>query len=303
MANQEKTGIWRWEKDLPPITNEYQFTLGEGSTPCEIEEDVCFKLEYTNPTGSIKDRGMAYQISYISSKGVKEAVISSSGNAAIAAGNYCMLCGIKLTAFVNPHIHSKKFDALKKLPITVIQSQRPKSDAVKYAQAKNVYNLRQSIDLLGKTGYMTLGFEIADINGIDGVFIPVSSGTTLCGIHDGITKKRKNIPLHAVQTTSIHPVADQFDTDFVPESKSIADALVARFTPRQKEVIAAIKKTGGFGWVVSNDEVLRAHHWLEDHNLHCSYEGAVGLAGFWKAKKRGHDFKNPLVVLTGVAYE
>ncbi|MBI2617215.1 pyridoxal-phosphate dependent enzyme [Candidatus Gottesmanbacteria bacterium] len=303
MVNQEKRGIWQYEDVLPKVAPQFRVTLGEGNTPVEKHDSSLFKLEYTNPTGSVKDRGFAYQISALKEKGINRAVLSSSGNAAISAASYCSLAGIDLTVFVSTRIHPKKLERLNKLNVTIQKSLRPKSDAIKFSKANALYNLRQSKEEIGAVGFQTLGYEIGELsNSIDAIFIPVSSATTLVGMAEGLRQKGIYPAIHIVQTTSIHSLASLFDTDFIKTDRSIADAIVARSTPRAEEILDTIKKFGGSGWVVSDQEIVKAHEWLTQKNLLCSYEGAAALAGLWKAKDKGYTYKNPLCLLTGTYY-
>ena len=71
-------------------------SLGEGRTPLEPDPDLAswagvarlwVKREDTNPTGSHKDRAAVVQIAACVQAGKPVAVISSSGNAALAAAN------------------------------------------------------------------------------------------------------------------------------------------------------------------------------------------------------------------------
>src|SRR5438874_13204964 len=96
-------GIWRFAGRLPPIDESARVTLGEGSTPLEESPALArwaglrrlwLKREDRNPTGSHKDRGAAYQISRCRATGDRVAVISSSGNAAVAASTYGSAAGV-----------------------------------------------------------------------------------------------------------------------------------------------------------------------------------------------------------------
>ena len=265
--------------------------------------NLYFKCEYENPTGSVKDRSIIYQVSQLKQKKIKNAVISSSGNAAISAAKYCQHAHIALTVFVSPHICSAKLEVLKKMSCTIVSSLKPISNAVKFAQEHNAYNMRQSKDELAPIGYGIIAHEIyCQLPIVDAVFIPVSSGTSFVGIARGFRKLGKLPALHAVQTEAIHPVAEKFDTEFHKKEKSLADGIVARFTPRNEEIVAWINISNGSGWVISDEEAARAHTWLEEHNIHCSYEGALTLAALWKAKKKGSVYENPVCLLTGKYY-
>lgn len=274
------------------------------STPLIKIENIYFKCEYKNPTGSHKDRAFAVQIARLKEKGIRKAVISSSGNAAISASYYCAINGIDLTVFVSPQININKLKVLKSSKCEIITNPKPISSAFKFAKENSVYNLRQSTDPQASIGHESIAEEILGGGVVpDAVFLPVSSGTTLVGVSKGFEKKGHKIPIHAVQTDVIYPVACQFDKDFVPSrEKSLADAIVARFTPREKDLIGIIKESKGSGWVVTNAEMIKARNWLLKNHLDCSYEGAAVLSALWKAGKKGYRFGNPVCLLTGKYY-
>lgn len=303
MEKQIKSGIWQYTEYLPSISPAFRLSLGNGKTSLKRVEGILFKCEYENPTGSVKERGVSYQISYHFSKGIKQAVISSSGNAAISAANYCQLAGIHLTVFVSININKNKLATLEKLDCQIVKTKKPISAAFQYAKKNNATNLRQSQDPVGQIGYETIAYESDKQEpNIDAIFIPVSSGTTLVGIADGLQKLGKQWSIHAVQTEAIHPIASLFDKEFNPQKQSLADALVAKYTPREDQIIEAIKKSKGFGWVISDEEIKKADGWLKSHGIDCSYEGAAALAAFWKAKNHGYRYKKPVCLLTGKKY-
>lgn len=303
MFRQAGSGIWKYRDFFPPISNNCRLSLGEGGTSLVKIDDIFFKYEFENPTGSVKDRSFAYQISKIKELNIKEAVVSSSGNAAISAANYCRLGNIKLTIFVSPKINKKKLGKLNKFNCKIFKTEKPISSSIRFAKKNNAYLLRQSKDLYATFGYQTIAYELFEVNpNIDAIFIPVSSGTTLAGVASGY-KRYGTIPsIHAVQTEAVNPIASLFDKSFTPKKKSLADALIAKFSQREKQIMEIIDKSKGWGWVISDDEIIIARKWLLSHKIDCSYEGASTLAAFWKAKKYGYIYKYPVCLLTGKFY-
>lgn len=297
-------GIWRYHPYYLPIEENFRLTLGEGGTPEVALEEIVFKREDENPTGSVKDRGMAFQVSWVWQKGIKAVAISSSGNSAISAAAYCQLAGIRLYAFVSPKINKEKLEKIESFNVKVFLTPRPVSDAVKFAKEENVFLLRSSISEEALEGYQSLAFELhKNLGRIDDLFLPVSSGTTLAGIAKGYQNLGYLPRFQVVQTTAVHPIADVFDKDYKASLTSLADALVARVTQRKEAVIGLIKESQGCGWVVNDEEIQKACFWLESHNLSTSAEGAASLAAIWKAKKKGVVLGSKIVcLLTGRSY-
>src|ERR1700757_2249805 len=78
-------------------------SLGEGSTPLVLAPrlsertgaEVWLKLEGANPTGSFKDRGMTWAVSYAVKRGAKAAVCASTGNPAASLAAYAARAGVR----------------------------------------------------------------------------------------------------------------------------------------------------------------------------------------------------------------
>lgn len=319
--NSNSKSIWRYADHYPNMDEKLRLTLGEGWTremeiPSIAESlgisSVFFKREDENPNGSHKDRGLAYQISKAKEKGEKRLLVSSSGNAAISAAAYCRAAGIELFVFVSSKIDKGKLAAIaKNEPAAIIISEKPLTFA-EYASKKfNIRNIRSTADENSVFGYRSLGFEIFEHLGeLDSIFIAVSSGSTLLGIasayRDLVNEKivKKMPQLHFVQTSRIHPLAKHFDKDFKFEKEVLARAIVARDVPKEKEILDAVSASGGSGWIVQNEGILKASKILRENDVTTSYEGAAALAGIYKAKAKDFDIGQKVVcILTGKAYE
>lgn len=302
--DETKKGIWKYSSFLTPIEERYQLSLGEGETK-EImaEEGLILKREDENPTGSLKDRGMAYLISQQYSQGQKKLVLPSSGNAAISAAFFCELVKMNLVVFVSPKIDKQKLQKLKEKKVEVVVSEKPVSDSAKFAKEKGYFNLRPSMNKFGSEGYQTIAFEILLNQGlIEDIFIPVSSGVALMGIALGFKKLGILPRIHVCQTTAVCPIASFFDKNFVRERESLARALVAKYTPLREEIIKTVKESNGSGWVIGNPEIVSANKYLESKGVVTSEEGAVALAGWRKAKSSGWRVGKSVCLLTGRRY-
>ena len=103
------------------------------NTPLVQLDNFYLKREDQNITGSAKDRSLPFQIENLKKNGFNQAVISSTGNAAISAAYFCHQENIKLTIFLSPHISPEKLNLLKKYDHEIILSHQPISDAVKFS--------------------------------------------------------------------------------------------------------------------------------------------------------------------------
>ncbi|KXK27481.1 MAG: threonine synthase [candidate division WS6 bacterium OLB20] len=92
-----------WNRDpVSDLPVEYRYTSPGDTTLTVLETNegtIHLKNEHENPTGSFKDRSLAYQIGFHIRSGQERFVISSSGNAAIAAAAVCTAAGAELDIF------------------------------------------------------------------------------------------------------------------------------------------------------------------------------------------------------------
>ncbi len=321
-----KQGVWGFSELLnPKINNEHRKTLGEGMTPLEENyelssilniEKIYLKREDLNPTGSHKDRGVAFQISAHLQEGKKEFAISSSGNSAISAIHILKNTNYKLDIFLSSNISISKIQRLTKtlkgnIPeeifkgknityenITFHFSKKPLSELTTFVRKNNVISLRGSTDKYGYEGFKTIGYELEKIKA-DSIFIPTSSGTTAKGIYEGLKEKNIVIPFHIIQTTKINTMVHRFDKNYKPSITSKADAIVDRIGHRVNEIEEIINKTKGTGWIISDKEIEESQNILKKVGIQTSNESALTIAGIIKAKKNNWEIKKPICIFTG----
>ncbi len=261
-------------------------------TPLIKIDNLYFKREDQNPTGSAKDRALPLQIENLIKGGFQSAVISSTGNAAISASYYCQQAGIPLTVFVSPKINPAKLAIIKG---NIIKSKKPISDAIKYSKANHSYLLRQSTDPSAQIGYGQIAKELlVQLPQISSLFIPIGSGTTLLGISKILPQ---NIKVFAVQPASNPTICSSFDQTYTPETKTITDALSVKYLPLKNEIIKNIQSHRGSGIVVNNNEAINSLDFIKKFNV--SPESALTLAGFYKAQKKYKVGNFPVILLTG----
>ena len=119
---------------------------------------VYLKREDLNPTGSAKDRALPLQIKKLIKTGYRQAVISSSGNAAISALYYCRQEDIPLKIFLSPKTDPSKLKTILSQNKDTVLSLSPNSLAFKYAKTHQAYLLRQSTDPNAQIGYSAIKY-------------------------------------------------------------------------------------------------------------------------------------------------
>src|SRR3989338_315504 len=275
--------------------------------------ELILKREDLHPYGSHKGRSIPYMIEEYMKQGYRDFVISSSGNAALAAIHWAKDKNVNLKIFVGGKISDEKLKRLKseirnpKSEILIEKVERPKQSA--FLEAKNnerVINLRQSTDDLALAGYKTLAAELRQIKNLQTIFVPTSSGTTA----QALGKFLPDIQIHIAQTTACHPIAEIFSPYEVREHLSrfyigreiergsLANAIVDKVAHRKEKVIEVIKTTNGFGWIISDEEIKNAIKLVkETADIDISPNSALAVVGLQKAVKNNWTWNGPVVCL------
>jgi 2,3-diaminopropionate biosynthesis protein SbnA len=176
------------------------------------------KLEYYNPSGSVKDRAAVYIINKLLSTGEinKDTTIieSSSGNFGIALATYCKKVGLKFVCVIDPNITSINETIIGLLSSSVIKvTQRDNGEGyllnrIKTVKEflktnKNSYWINQYGNPYNSEAYFnTLGQEICNsLTTVDYVFLGVSSGGTITGVSQKIKNEFPKAKVIAVDIT------------------------------------------------------------------------------------------------------
>lgn len=273
---------------------------------------VFLKREDLHKYGSHKGRAIPLMIKTYVKEGFREFVISSSGNAALAAIQATTQHNknnpgkeITLTVYIGKNINEKKSKKLKteagslESEVQIEQVDRPKQIAFQKEKEapETVKFLRQSTDDLALEGYLPLAQELNKIENLQAIFIPTSSGTTAQAIAQGFLELEQQPQIHAVQTTACHPIASAFDTAEKTET-SLASAIVDNIAHRKEKVVEAIKKSKGSAWIATDDEIKEARKLVREHTgIDISSNSALSIAGLKKAIEKGSIFDGPVACL------
>jgi threonine synthase len=128
--------------------------------------NIYIKDERQGPTNSFKDRQAAVAVSAMQEAGVKEAVVASTGNVAIAYSAYCARAGIKLWAFVTNSVPAEKVREIAIYGSEVIIVASTYDDAKKiaadFSHDKGFFLDRGIKSVAAKEAMKTVAFEIAE---------------------------------------------------------------------------------------------------------------------------------------------
>lgn len=298
--------------------NEYYPTLAK-----EIGvQSLYFKREDLHPLGSHKGRSIPHMIDIHLANNINHFVISSSGNAALAAALYVTELNksradnpIMLEIFAGKHINPHKLTRLQDLrsdSILVSIHERPRQMLFIKTKDPSIRSLRQSTDDTALVGYATLAQELAMIPDLEAVFIGSSSGTTAEALASYFIQRTKDsaknsqlIEVHIVQTPSCHPLADAVTEALgdIPEEidtveVSLADAIVDNTAERRTSLTPLIEASGGNSWIVNNESIRIAKELtLKYANLPISNNSALSVAGVMSAVYTGKTWKGSVVCI------
>jgi threonine dehydratase len=290
------------------------------------------KREDLHPLGSHKGRSIPHMIdahlAAMAQEGSGEAgsnahfVISSSGNAALAAGLYVKELNKKnegkneklvdLDILVGQNINPKKLakiQALRDDNVSVAIHDRPLQVlTVKTHEDASLKSLRQSVDDSALDGYEVLARELAEIPDLAAIFIGTSSGTTAQALAEYFiknksdTKKQSPVEVHIVQTPSCHPMVASVEVSKTSE-KSIADAIVDQVAHRKGALLPLLEKIGGAGWIADNESIRIAQELVQKHTkdgntgVAISTNSALSVAGLMNAVYTGRSWKGAVVCI------
>ncbi len=267
-----------------------------------LKTPVYFKREDLHPFGSHKGRSIPLMIEHYTKKGWRIFAISSSGNAALAAGLYIKKYNQKnknklvLQIFVGEHIDEKKLSILKKITdknIVLQKCANPKQTAFQLEKNNEAKNLRQSTDDIALLGYESLAKELSKIKNLTAIFIPTSSGTTAEGLYEGFKKLKLKLQIHIVQTTACHPMVAGFET-----APSLATAIVDKVAHRKDAILKVIKNSHGAGYIINNEQIKSAIKLVtKTSKITLSANSALAVAGLIEALKKGTKINGAVVCL------
>ena len=277
------------------------------------------KLEGGLPTGSFKDRGTAVTVSWLRGHGANEIVVDSSGNAGASFAAYAARAGIRLRLFVPADASPAKLLQARAHGAVVVTVPGPRSAAGEAARGAldgagpdvaYASHLWQPAFLAGTATFAYEVFEQLGGTVPATVIAPLGGGTLLLGVHLGFRRMREagmidRLPrLVGVQSTACAPLARAFragdaDAVAVAPGPTIAEGIRIDRPPRSRQILAAIRETGGEILEVSDDEIRSASRALLGQGVFVEPTSAAAYAGV--ARSVGGDDPGGAVVvgLTG----
>ncbi|MCK5794817.1 MAG: pyridoxal-phosphate dependent enzyme [Anaerolineales bacterium] len=315
--SQDLPGIWRYRMGFSLPDDAPVISLGEGNTPLVWstvhDKKIGFKMESQNPTGSFKDRGTAVLMSWLKAAGIWEAVEDSSGNAGASFAAYAARAGIRGKVFIPASASGPKRRQIESYGSEVIPIPGKRSNAadavLKEVRSGAVYASHAYLPQ-GTAGIASIAYELfEDIGGAPGtVILPVGHGSLLLGIALGFQGLLEaglisQIPtLIGVQAAACAPLYEAFQTDSpeispVPEGKTLAAGVGISDPFHGKEVLAAVRRSGGSILAVEESDILKAQAQLAGLGFYVEMTSAL----VWSGLEQIHEsMPEPIVcIITG----
>jgi threonine synthase len=312
--------VWRYAKALL-VDDRDAVTLGEGWTPLldGVWEGakVRYKLEFMMPTGSFKDRGMAVMVSYLKSRGLTSVLEDSSGNAGASLAGYAAAAGMHCRVLVPETASYPKIAQIAAYGadvVTIRGSRQDVADAA-IAQSADIFYASHNWQPFFVEGTKTLAYELWEQLGFrapDHVVVPLGYGSNILGCARGFEELERNgeIPamprLYGVQAENCAPyhaawragVDELVPTRIMP---TIAEGIASSKPTRVKEVLAAVRDTGGDIVAVSEEEIITALGALAKRGFYVEPTSAAAAAGLTQLVARGKIERDAttVLVLTG----
>jgi threonine synthase len=193
--------MWRYQDILPVDTPTALDRYPAGGTPLWLSQRyapgfghqrVYIKDERYSPTSSFKDRQAAVAVAAMVEGGVREAVIASTGNAAVAYAAACARAGIKLWVFMTSLVPQEKLRETALFGAEVIRVSgsydQTKQIAAQFAQRRHLLLDRGTSSIPARESMKTIAYEIVEQLGWsapDWYIQAVSGGIGPLGVYQG----------------------------------------------------------------------------------------------------------------------
>ena len=321
--------LWRYEAMLPVGGDATVISMGEGMTPLISANfagaRVWFKLEYMAPTGSFKDRGSTLLVTKLREWGVGRAADDSSGNAGASFSAYCAHAGIVAEVYTPAYASPAKLAQIEIFGARLhrIEGARERAtEALEAAVNDELVYASHAWSPFTLEGTKTVAYEIweqltaGDVSQDSGrwTFVcPIGQGSLFLGAYRGFKDLLEagliaELPrLVGVQSMACAPIVEALRQGLdhaapIDKRPSVAEGISLAHPIRDREILQAIRESGGDAIAVSDDDTLAARRELATCGLYVEPTSAVvgaalkqlPLDGVVVVALTGSGLKNPL---------
>jgi threonine synthase len=315
-----RSGVIDRYADFLPLTQATpRIDLGEGSTPLIRSsqigpalgiENLYFKLESCNPTGSFKDRGMVLAVAKAIEEGARAVLCASTGNTSASAAAYAAHCGLDAYVFLpKGRTAAGKLAQSIAYGAQVIAIEGTFDDALRLARQfcdKHPVSLVNSVNAYRIAGQKTAAFEIVDALGDapDALFIPVGNAGNITAYWAGFKeymdqKLGTRLPrMMGFQAAGAAPIVLD---EVVEDPQTVASAIRIGNPASWRSAVAARDQSNGAIDSVTDEEILEAYRRMaREEGVFCEPASAASVAGLVKAVSSGaFSGQTAVCVITG----
>ena len=320
MSEPPRRGVLeRWAEVLPLTPQTPRITLGEGDTPLvrsvAIERELAvdelwFKLESSNPTGSFKDRGMVVAVAKAMERGAEAVLCASTGNTSASAAAYAARCGLQASILVpQGRVAAGKLAQAVAFGARIVEVEGSFDHALTLARTvadSHPIALVNSVNPDRIEGQKTTSYEICETLGDapDALAIPVGNAGNITAYWKGFVEcaERDYASLHprmlGFQAAGAAPIVRGEPVD---NPQTVATAIRIGNPASWKPAEQARDESEGLIDAVGDDEILDAYRLLAgSEGLFVEPASAASVAGLRKLNRDGRLRGGRVVaVLTG----
>ena len=262
--------LWRYRAAFP-LQIDAPISLGEGMTPLIPRTlhgaRVLLKCDWMNPTGSFKDRGASVMLSLLRAQGIAHVLEDSSGNGGAAVAGYAAAGGMRATIMTPASTSPGKTVQMRAYgaEIRLIPGSRQDTADAAVREAASIFYASHNWHPFFLQGTKTLAYELWEDLGFrapDNIITPCGAGSNVLGCAIGFSELLRageitKLPrIFAIQPANCGPIAASFlaGTDqevATPIEPTIAEGTAIARPVRRREVIAALRDSGGGAVLVS----------------------------------------------------
>lgn len=327
LAENKESSVLRYLPILPVASAECFPPVRVGMTPLYKLDKTAAKFglgklyvkdDGRNPSASFKDRAGCVVSAVAMERGEKVICGASTGNAASSMACMTATLPVRTIIFVPQTAPKAKIAQLLVFGAEVITVKGTYDDAfdlcIKASEHYGWYNRNTGYNPFTREGKKTCSFEICEQLGWtvpDKVFVSVGDANIISGLWKGFTDLKKlgltdKLPqLIGVQAEHSNAVALAFNGDgkIRPVSgDTVADSISVSVPRDGNAGVRALKETGGFPVVVTDEEILASIPELaRQASVFAEPAGAAAYAGLKKAHENGllKKGETAVVVVTG----
>ena len=312
--------VWRYAAALL-VQKHNAVSMGEGWTPLLAREwdgmSVLLKLEFMMPTGSFKDRGMTVMVSYLKSRGIDHVLEDSSGNAGASLSAYAAAACMRCRILVPETASYPKIAQIAACGADVVTIEGTRQDVADAAMrmSSEIFYASHNWQPFFVEGTKTLAYELWEqlaFQAPDNVVVPLGYGSNILGCERGFAELVRNgeIPrmprLFGIQAANCAPYYEAFKAGgdhLIPTtiSSTVAEGIASSKPTRVREVLAAVRDSGGAIVAVSEEEIVAALGALAVTGLYVEPTSAAAAAGLSQLIRGGvvRSHEKTVLVLTG----